>query len=75
MKKLFIFFTGVLISFSGLSQSCLPEGIYFESQTQIDNFQVDYPGCTEIEGDVIIFSPYDEISNLNGLSVLTSIGG
>lgn len=55
------------------SQSCLPEGITFTTQEEIDDFQSNYPGCTEIEGFVTI-SGYDEITNLNGLSVLTSIG-
>ena len=36
------------------SQSCLPDGITFSTQQQIDNFQIDYPGCSEIEGSVII---------------------
>jgi hypothetical protein len=25
--------------------TCLPEGIYFSTQAQIDDFQVNYPGC------------------------------
>lgn len=53
--------------------SCLPEGITFTNQTEIDNFQTNYPNCTEIDGDVTISG--DDIGNLNGLSVLTSIGG
>jgi hypothetical protein len=56
-----------------LSQPCLPEGITFSTQAQIDNFQADYPGCNEIAGDLVITG--DFISNLNGLSVLNSIGG
>jgi hypothetical protein len=55
------------------SQGCLPEGITFTTQEQIDNFQTNYPGCTEIEGHVLIEG--DSISNLVGLSILTSIGG
>ena len=58
-----------------LSQSCLPEGISFIHQSQIDDFQTNYPGCTEIEGYVIIADFYQTITNLNGLSVITSIGG
>jgi len=53
--------------------SCLPEGITFSTQEQIDNFQVNYPYCTEIEGDVEIDG--DDITNVDGLSILTSIGG
>lgn len=55
------------------SQTCLPEGIIFTTQLQIDNFQTDFPGCTEIEGDVRIGG--DNITNLNGINVLTAIGG
>src|SRR5210317_1068905 len=57
---------------SGSSQSCLPEGIYFATQAQIDSFQINNPGCTNIEGNVKIEG--EDITNLNGLDVLTSIG-
>lgn len=52
----------------------MPEGITFSNQNQIDSFQQNYPGCTEIEGNVRI-SAFGPLTNLNGLSVLTSIGG
>ena len=52
---------------------CLPEGITFTTQEEIDNFQTNYPYCTEIEGDVEING--DEIQNLNGLDMVTAIGG
>jgi hypothetical protein len=60
-----------------VGQGCLPDGITFTTQDQIDNFQTNYPNCTEIEGDVTVgdFWQGGNISNLNGLSVLTSIGG
>ena len=62
-----------------ISQSCLPEGIIFSSQAQVDSFQINYPGCTEIEGNVSLgpdyYSNVTDITNLNGLSVLTSIKG
>ena len=73
MKKLLLVTLISLISFTVLSQSCLPEGITFTSQAQIDSFQIVHPNCTEIEGDVIINGV--DITNLNGLSVLNSIGG
>jgi hypothetical protein len=64
----------VLLMISGAkAQACLPDGITFSTQAEIDNFQTNYPNCTEIEGYVAI-GEYD-ITNLNGLSVLTSIGG
>jgi len=42
-------------------------------QSQIDSFQINYPNCTVIEGSVIISG--NDISNLNELSVLTTIQG
>ncbi|MCK9399115.1 MAG: T9SS type A sorting domain-containing protein [Bacteroidales bacterium] len=73
MKKLYILLIGLFLSITGSSQSCLPDYIWFTMQTQIDSFQVNYPGCNEIEGDVLIHG--SGITNLNGLHVLTSIGG
>ena len=74
MKKLLCFLSALFLSIAGQSQSCLPEGITFTLQSQIDSFQVNYPGCTVIEGDVFIHDNSD-IWNLNGLNVLTAIDG
>jgi hypothetical protein len=63
----------VIIQITVVSQGCLPDGITFSTQTEIDNFQTNYPGCTEIEGNVLIFG--DNITNLLGLSVLTAVAG
>jgi len=75
MKKSVLITIVLLIGYQTemLSQSCLPEGITFTTQSQIDKFQLFYPNCTEIEGDVIIEG--QNIINLNGLNVLTFIGG
>lgn len=54
------------------AQSCLPNGITLKTQTEIDNFSVNYPGCTEIIGDVMINGP--DITNLDSLIVLTKLG-
>jgi hypothetical protein len=45
----------------------------FTTQAQIDNFQTDHPGVTEVTGDVTISG--DEILNLYGLEVITRISG
>lgn len=76
MKKFIIILLTLhvsLFTLHAVAQSCLPEGITFTTQAQIDSFQIMYPGCTEIEGDVEING--DNITNLNGLSVLTGIDG
>jgi len=78
MKKvtLLLVFTFLVLSFS-YSQTCAPDGIVFYSQANIDDFQANYPGCNEIEGDVTI--GYDgyltDITNLNGLNMVTAIYG
>jgi hypothetical protein len=78
MKKLILLFALIVISQSIVySQGCLPEGITFTYQEQIDNFQANYPGCTEIEGNLEIGeigNPTD-IADLQGLNVITSILG
>ena len=74
MRKIFLFLTFlVIIQMNLRSQSCLPDGITFTTQAQIDSFQVNYPGCTKIEGNVHIY--YDDISDLTGLNILDSIFG
>ena len=74
MKKLsFIILVLIFCQITASSQSCLPNGITFYNQADIDNFQTNYPNCFEIEGDVVIYG--NDITNLNGLNVLTSIWG
>ena len=74
MKTLtLIIVLALFVQFTVSSQSCLPDWNTFSTQEQIDNFQSNYPNCTEIEGYVEIRG--DDITNLNGLSVVTSIGG
>ena len=78
MKKLLL--TTALIACcltSLIAQPCLPEGIRFYKQDQLDAFQQNHPGCSEIEGDVQIGSPGQPfaITKLDSLNVITSIGG
>jgi len=55
MKKIFLNFALVAFGcYNAISQGCLPEGITFTTQAQIDSFQINYPGCTKIEGNVNI---------------------
>jgi len=77
MKNLTILIFALLFTqITAFSQPCLPQGITFTTQAQIDNFQINYPNCTEVEGDVSIggFSSSD-ITNLDSLNVINSIGG
>lgn len=71
--RIYILLIWLAISSAGLSQFCLPEGITFSSQSQLDLFQSNYLGCIEIEGNVAVIG--DDIANLDGLNVLTTIRG
>ncbi|MEZ5083341.1 MAG: hypothetical protein R2750_07825 [Bacteroidales bacterium] len=74
MKKLFVLllsvFTFYLFTYS---QGCLPEGIGFTTQQQIDEFPLIYPNCSDIEGSVLILG--NDITNLDGLINIQTIGG
>jgi hypothetical protein len=75
MKKIRFFVIAFILLFSGsksLSQSCIPDYIWFHLQSEVDSFAINYPGCTMIEGDVKISG---DVANLNGLNVLNAIGG
>jgi hypothetical protein len=63
----------ILISIYSVGQSCLPDGITFNNQAQIDSFSFNYPGCKEIEGNVTITG--GDISNLLGLNEITKMNG
>src|SRR5688572_28015877 len=54
-------------------QPCLTDGIELTTQTQINNFPVDYPGCNTILGNVKISG--NDISNLAGLNQIQTIVG
>jgi len=52
----------------------LPGGITLSRQTQIDSFPLNYPGCTGIEGFVIVSeSVSGDITNLDSLAQITTI--
>jgi hypothetical protein len=73
MKRLIFSILPLLIVMMASSQPCLHNGIVFSTQAAIDNYQANYPDCTSIEGSVIVCGT--DITNLNGLNVITSIGG
>ncbi len=81
MNKLILLIILTLIVLTqGLSQSCLPNGIYFSTQSEIDDFPSDFPTCTKIGGQVRIEGTFDlnintSLVNLSGLDNLIFIGG
>lgn len=58
------------------AQTCLPGGVRFFRQGQIDSFPFNFPGCSEILGTVIIQeSDAYNIQNLDSLVQINSITG
>ena len=75
MKKVVFFLFFFIPSLSIFSQSCLPDGIIFTRQSQLDSFHITYPGCTSIAGNVKILEIDSTIQNLSGLLGIDSISG
>ena len=73
MKNLLLIIFVVAITWCAKAQTCGVGGLTFASQADIDNFTTDYPGCTQILGDLLVTG--DGITNLNGFSGVTSIDG
>jgi len=78
MKKILFLLLSILSGMVIYAQSnrpcvpCLPQGITFTTQSQIDSFQINYPNCTQIGGTVEING---NMVNLLGLYGVESIGG
>ena len=73
MKKILLSILGVAIAVGAEAQTCGAGGLSFSTQTEINNFTTNFPGCTQILGDLTITGA--TVTNLNGLSGVTSIGG
>lgn len=59
----------LLFSITCFCQNCLPEGIQFKSQSQVDSFRILYPGCTMIGGNVKFsvgghFTSFDSLDHI-----------
>jgi hypothetical protein len=72
-KRIAIWLAMVLFHGITLSQTQLTENVEFSTQNQIDDFQLLYPDCTHLAGNVSINGHL--IDNLDGLAGITSIGG
>ncbi|MDP2721523.1 MAG: hypothetical protein Q8O72_02095 [Bacteroidales bacterium] len=74
MKKITLLIAFLVgLHWTAFSQGCLPGTSYFSSQAEVDAFQTNYPGCTQIEGNIVING--NDITHLNAFSNVTSIEG
>jgi cysteine-rich repeat protein len=53
----------------------IPGDLTLDSQIEIDLFSSEYPGCFALAGNMEIYGPAMDITNLSGLNNLTTVGG
>ncbi len=54
-----------------VAQDCLPDGITFTSQADIDSFPINYPGCDTIKGNLVLSeNTFYNFQPLNGIEVI-----
>ena len=58
-------------------QSCLPDGITFNSQTEVDQFIIDHPNCKEVLGNIIVNGHRAEpkITNIDAFANIIKFAG
>ena len=61
------------------AQDCPPAAIYgswqFNTQADIDSFSIIYPGCTALDSFAYVYISGEDITNLEGLTNITSYTG
>lgn len=72
MKKLTLSFFLLLLSLS-INAQCPSGNLVLTSQAEIDNFSTNYPSCTSSLYNITVQG--SDITNLDGLNAITSIGG
>jgi len=70
MKKTLVILFILALSHTIFSQSCMPSDPYFNNQSEIDAFLINYPNCTSIQGNITIDG--EDITNLNGFQNITT---
>lgn len=77
MRYFIVLFIALLCLYTTAFTQC-PTNISFDTQQDVDDFALNYPGCTDIPGNVSIggfFGGGGNVSNLYGLSQILSVGG
>ena len=71
MKKLLLLTAFICLSLTGFGQ-CPTTSVLLTTQAEIDNFATNYPGCTILTHELRVDGDTSAITNLNGLSSITS---
>jgi hypothetical protein len=76
MKKCLLILVTAICLGGALIAQCPAEPIVLTTQTQVNNFLINYPGCTETLDDLVIGpSPDEPITDLSPLSGLVFVKG
>lgn len=74
MQRTFAFLACILIGSTAVrAQGCLPQGIALSTQAQVNSFPTDHPGCTTIQGFLLIGQ--GNVTDLTPLAQLTAVEG
>ncbi|MDC8000633.1 T9SS type A sorting domain-containing protein [Aequorivita todarodis] len=73
MRKTTLLASLILFCFNYIAAQCPVGPIVLSTQADIDNFAINYPGCTQLTDNLTISG--STIENLNGLNSITSIDG
>ena len=66
----------LVLLFSGVLAAQCPVGnLTLLTQAEVDDFPTNYPGCTMLSGGLRLGGSGSDITNVDGLSSLTDIGG
>lgn len=76
MKTMYLLFlVSLCFSHFSFAQSCIPIGVDFKNQSEIDNFPTTYPGCIEMRGYVVVLeNTSGNIRNLDGFAQVVRTG-
>jgi len=70
MKKLLLLVL-ILLQSSNIWATCPTGNVVFVNQNQVNDFLTQYANCTEINGDLLLYSSID----ISGLTNITSVTG
>ncbi|AFL81427.1 hypothetical protein Aeqsu_1954 [Aequorivita sublithincola DSM 14238] len=73
MRKLLLLVFSLAFQLNFIYAQCPTAPLALSTQSEVDNFSVNYPGCTDLPVSLSIIG--NNITNLNGLSNIHSISG
>lgn len=73
MKKIFLCFWAVLLGVGSTFGQCPLSNVFLRTQSQVDEFIINYPNCDKIGGTLYIGNNWNDIQDIVDLSPLSQI--